>query len=69
MKRKATGTPKQLAQKLEISERQLYNLIDLMRDLGAPVRYSQSSQSYLYTKDVDWSFGFKQKVADLKNFR
>lgn len=58
---KATGTPKRLAQKLEISERSVHRLIDMMKNMGAPIYYSISRQCYCYEKDVEFRFGFYMK--------
>lgn len=58
----ATGTPKECAQKLGISERQLYNIIELMKELGAPIIYSMQAGAYQYIYEVDWSFGFTKKL-------
>ncbi|MBV4357337.1 HTH domain-containing protein [Pinibacter aurantiacus] len=46
--RRSTGSPKDLAKKLELSERSLYNYINLIRDIGATVKFCQSSNSYYY---------------------
>lgn len=54
IKRKSTGTPKELAEKLKISERTLYNYINIMKELGAPIKYSKSRCSYYY--EVQGSF-------------
>jgi DNA-binding IclR family transcriptional regulator len=58
IRRKATGTPKELATRLGISARQLYNLLDLMKELGAPILYSNTLCSYYYEHEVAWSIGF-----------
>lgn len=58
IRRKATGSPKELASRLGISERQLYNLLDLMKQLGAPIEYSIALYSYHYEHEVEWSIGF-----------
>ncbi|MGW8122725.1 hypothetical protein ACV07N_08690 [Roseivirga echinicomitans] len=58
IRRKATGSPKELASRLGISERQLYNLLDLMKQLGAPIVYSITLCSYHYEHEVTWSIGF-----------
>jgi len=51
IKRKCTGTPKELAKKLGISERWLYELLNELRyDLGCPIRYSKTKRSYVYTR-------------------
>ena len=56
---KGTGTPKQLARRLEISERTVFRLIDLMRSLGAPIAYSKSRCSYYYEEDGSLEIAFK----------
>ena len=43
-----TGTPKELAVYMAISERLLYNLIDMLKDINAPVNYSRSRKTYFY---------------------
>jgi len=45
---KSTGTPKQFASKLSISERTLYNYLTIMKEFGAPIVYSKNRQSYYY---------------------
>ncbi|MDR2585028.1 MAG: HTH domain-containing protein [Prevotellaceae bacterium] len=45
-----TGTPLELAQKLQISRRHLYNMINLLKDSGADIKYSRSLQTFFYTK-------------------
>ncbi|MDF2191992.1 HTH domain-containing protein [Paraflavitalea sp. CAU 1676] len=57
---KGTGTPKQLADRLDISERTLYRLIDTMRSLGAPIAYSESRQSYYYIEEGTFTFNFQR---------
>jgi len=47
---KATGAPKELASKLNISERRMYDLINAMKEMGAPITYSHQRQSYYYEK-------------------
>jgi len=59
IRRKATGTPQQLAQRLQISERSVYNLIDQMKQLGGPIAYCKAHSSYHYNHDVALNLGFK----------
>ncbi|WP_288368917.1 hypothetical protein [uncultured Roseivirga sp.] len=61
LKLKATGSPKQCARKLEISERQLYYTIELMKELGAPIFFDLSLGSYCYEYETEWSYGFSRK--------
>ena len=46
-----TGSPKELADYMNISERLLYNLIDELKDINAPVCYSRSRKTYFYCDD------------------
>jgi predicted DNA-binding transcriptional regulator YafY len=43
-----TGTPKDLAKKMEISERTLYRDIEYLKILGGPIYYSEDEESYYY---------------------
>jgi predicted DNA-binding transcriptional regulator YafY len=45
---KSTGTPKEFAVKLDVSERQLYKYIKNLKELGAPIKYCKISNSYYY---------------------
>ena len=55
---KATGTPSQLAKRLSISERSVFNILNMMKELGAPIHYSGFRQSYYYEESVNFRFGF-----------
>ena len=49
---KSTGTPKQLAVKLNICERQVYHVIENLRNYGAPIGYDRYRKTYYYTRPV-----------------
>jgi len=55
---KSTGTPRNLARRLSISEASLYRLIDTLREMGAPIEFSVCSQSYVYSSEVNFMCGF-----------
>ncbi|WP_106792748.1 hypothetical protein [Aquimarina sp. Aq78] len=57
----ATGSPEQLASRLGISKTKLYRIIDLMKELNAPISYDVSTQSYVYVEEVGFKFGFYLK--------
>ena len=61
IQRKATGTPKELAEKLGISESSLYNNISLMKSMGAAIYYCPFKMSYCYQEHQQFVFGFVQK--------
>jgi predicted DNA-binding transcriptional regulator YafY len=69
---KGTGTPKQLAQRLCISERTLYEILALMKDKGAPIKYCKTRQSYYYQTDGEFAVKFFSKSVQYltsKTFR
>jgi DNA-binding CsgD family transcriptional regulator len=45
---KATGTPAELARKLDVSERTVYYLIRNLKERDKPVFYDKERQSYCY---------------------
>ena len=48
-----TGSPDELAQKLHISKRHLYNVLDDLRALGAKIDYSRSDYTFYYTNSFE----------------
>ena len=47
-----TGTPKELSSKLGVSERMVYNYLDVLKnEFGAPIRYSRAMKSYFFTEE------------------
>jgi predicted DNA-binding transcriptional regulator YafY len=49
---RSTGNPRSFARRLDLSERQLYRLIDELRCNGFPIEYSPKEQQYFYSGDV-----------------
>ena len=56
IKRKSTGTPFQLARRLNISRSSVHNYIKILKEFGAPVVYCNRSRSYIYTKRFTLDF-------------
>ncbi len=61
IRRKSTGPPSSLASRLGKSERYIYNLINLMKTMGAPIYFCYASNSYCYEQEVIFSMGFSPK--------
>jgi predicted DNA-binding transcriptional regulator YafY len=59
IQQETTGTPKELAAKLDISESHLYELLDVLKQLGGPIAYSRSRGTYLYTHPVTLKLGYE----------
>ncbi|WP_199729979.1 hypothetical protein [Aquimarina sp. AD10] len=60
----ATGTPVELASRLGISRAQTYRMIDIMKELEAPITYDFTIQSFVYEESVGFKFGFYTKELD-----
>jgi predicted transcriptional regulator len=50
IKNEATGTPKELAEKLDVSEATVYNYIESLILEGAPIAYCDKRKTYKYTE-------------------
>jgi len=58
---KATGTPAQLAERLGMSERSVYEYINLMKELGAPIKFNSYRQTYYYDTEGSFAISFFPK--------
>jgi len=48
IRQEMTGKAPDFAERLNISVRQLYNLMDELKDLGLPIAYCRARQTYFY---------------------
>ncbi len=55
--KKNTGTPLELSQKIRVSERQVHNYLNTLKEMGAPIDYCYKRRTYYYIKT--WDFEFK----------
>lgn len=58
IKRKATGTPEQFAEKMNMSRSALMRAIREMKELDAPICYDKIRETYYYCEQVELSVGF-----------
>lgn len=58
IRRKSTGSPKELARKFSVSERTIYNLLEVLRQMGAEIEYCHTRCSYYYTFQIKFGYGF-----------
>ena len=70
IKRKATGTAKELAQRLGVSRSTVFEIINCMKAMGAEIEYNDIKQSYYYTTEKDLAIGFipSDQINGGKNF-
>ena len=65
IRQEKTGNAPEFAKKINLSERQLYNLLDELKDLGLPVVYSRFRQTFYY--EYSCRLVVDIKVEELKN--
>ena len=53
VKEARTGSPDEFATRLGVSRTSLYELLDELRSRGAPIGYSKSVKTFLYTEPFD----------------
>jgi len=58
---RATGTPDDLARRLGVSRRSLYDILNVMKEMNAPIEYCTSRKSYFYSTECKFEVGFKNK--------
>lgn len=60
---KNTGSPSMFSRKLDISESTLYEFLGLMKDLGAPIKWDNSRNSYVYEPEGKMELKFIKKIT------
>lgn len=66
---RATGSPKSLARRLDLSECSIYRLIDRLKGQGLPIAYDKSRQTYYYQEQVKWQVEFvvgSEKIISIR---
>ena len=63
---KKTGSPVELAERLRLSKRQIYNLIDELKDLGVPIFYCKKLKSYCYKESFKLNIQFSLTLLEGK---
>ncbi|SEB94743.1 HTH domain-containing protein [Tenacibaculum sp. MAR_2009_124] len=58
IKLKSTGTADDLSRRLCVSRRSVYNILELMKSMGAPIEYCQITKTYYYSYQCDFVLGF-----------
>ncbi|WP_346759076.1 HTH domain-containing protein [Agaribacillus aureus] len=66
IRRRATGTSREFAEKLNISRSTLMEYINLLRKMGAPVAYDKFRNSYYYLFPCKLKIGFESKMLTEK---
>ena len=60
-----TGPPIEFAQRLGISPRRWYDILEELKSRGAPIVYSRTLNSYLYSEEIQIDIALQiRKVSD-----
>ncbi len=54
IRRRATGSAIELAQRLDLSRASVHRYLNALKDLGAEINYCKSSRSYYYEKPFEF---------------
>ena len=65
---KSTGTPADCANKIGISERSLYDYLKILKEMGAPVRFSRDRRTYFYSEGGHFHISFLPKERESQYF-
>ncbi len=64
IEKECTGSPSELADKLTISERSVYLLLEQLRDFDAQVAYSRGRKTYYYREEFKLAIGISVSVVN-----
>src|SRR5690606_5893385 len=64
IKRGGTGTPRELARRLQMSESTVYEYIKTLKELGAPLVYDTYRKSYVYQKSCSLRLKYDTESLD-----
>jgi len=60
---RATGNPGELANKLNISRRTVFEYIEILKSLEAPIAYDKFNETYYYTETGSFNFKFLKTMC------
>ena len=64
---KSTGTPANCANKIGISERSLYDYLKILKEMGAPIKFSRNRGTYYYNEEGRFRISFLSNQIEKEN--
>jgi predicted DNA-binding transcriptional regulator YafY len=61
---KSTGTPANCANKIGISERSLYDYLKMLKEMGAPIKFSRNRGTYYYNEEGRFRVSFISRLPE-----
>ncbi len=58
IRKQATGTPEELGEKVNRKPSSVHRFIRILKSWGAPIRYSRTLRSYVYTEPCKFIVGY-----------
>ena len=58
---KSTGSARDLARRIKVSKSTVYEIIDIMKNMGAEIEYCNHRKSYYYRREKTLAIGFVEK--------
>ncbi|MBK7107400.1 MAG: hypothetical protein IPH62_19205 [Ignavibacteriae bacterium] len=62
IKNQQTGNSNDFALKLNICRRQLFNIIEYLRAIGAPIKYNKKMETFYYDNDFNLEIKYSVKI-------
>lgn len=62
IKKENTGTPCSLSDRLRVSRRPIFYMVDDLRVMGAHIKYCRKKQTYYYTNNFDLKIEYKVTI-------
>lgn len=59
IRREATGSPDEFAERLHLSRRMLYYLLEELKDLGAEIGYNRNKETFYYRNNFEFNLIIK----------
>ena len=57
-----TGSPKEFADELGISESHFHRYIEELQEMGVPIQYSRARRTYYYENNTELSLSYSLKI-------
>lgn len=65
---KATGPSKQLAMRTGVSKSTIYEILEILKEMGADIEYCGQRKSFYYTSNKTLAIGYIHNQEFLKSF-
>ena len=59
-----TGTPDEFAEQFHLNRRQIYNIINQLKDYGADIRFSRTKRTFYYVSEFKISINTLHLLSD-----